>query len=170
MIIIDEIYKLTDNLNQYQRKFVEITKDLFSKIPEKHLSEECFVKFNVKSKLLEISLIHVESSDIPILYIIHSDMIEISCSSFIYFLDPMNKALFKEFSDIEFWIEAKRFIEATLKGNFWLTITYYKRKAISTEIFWKENRYPSYKQIHSFFYKKKKAIVQKHLCSKNFVD
>ncbi|MFA6404347.1 MAG: hypothetical protein WCX31_22375 [Salinivirgaceae bacterium] len=172
MILQEEIEKQIKNLNEYQKKFIETTKDLFSIIPSEKIRSTSFVNFNTKSKILEIYIEHIDMPDIPLLFIIHGDMIEISCSEFEYYMDSIGKALFNGLQKEEFYSNVKDFVNSTLRGKFNINLYSYKGKIVKSEIVWNDNIYPSYQRSYILlsFLSKKRVLKKEEINIKSFIE
>lgn len=172
MIIYKEINNLAQKLNRYQKEFVDITKELFTKIPQDNIGIKSNVKFDSVSNILEISLIHSKDPEMMILFILHEDMIEIGCVEYTYYMDSMKNALFAGLQGKEFYSNVKEFVTLILSSEFKLIVYSYKGKRIKSEIVWGDNEIPSQQHSYSMFniFYKKAALDKQEVVFKSFMD
>jgi len=171
MIINEEINKQLECLNEYQGNFIDTTMDLFKLVKSEKIKENSFVNYNAKSGILEICLEHMEVSEMSIVFLIHKDMIEISCLGFEFYLDSIKKALFSNVPENEFRIKVKEFTAFVLKGKFKVNLYSNKKKIVESELVWDENKYPSSKKTHTVlnFLNKKKVLEKEEVNIKSFI-
>lgn len=171
MVIKEEVQRVYGGLNKYQQRFVSETNHLFEQVSPSVLKESSFIDFNSDDGILEIFLEHVETNDSPILFIVHRDMIEISCSGFDYYMDSIKQGLFNNLPEVVFYDKVVEFVSSILTGEFVVNLYLDKGKSVRSEILWKDDKYPysqkNYSMLISLFVKKE--LEKKEIFVKPFI-
>lgn len=133
--------------------------------------ETNFVNYNADRGVFEICLEHMEAPEMSIVFLIHKDMIEISCLGFDYYMDSIKKSLFSNVPENEFSIKVKEFTAFVLKGKFKVNLYSNKKKIVESELIWDEKKYPSSKKTHTVlnFLNKKKVLEKEEVNIKSFI-